>query len=41
MSYTLLPVGWKVGRLENVWDDMDRMMGLGIVSNVIAAPFAG
>ena len=27
MTNTLLPVGWKVGRLENVWDDMDRMMG--------------
>ena len=27
MSNTLVPMGWKVGRLENVWDDMDRMMG--------------
>jgi HSP20 family protein len=27
MTSTLLPMGWKVGRLENVWGDMDRMMG--------------
>ena len=27
MTNTLVPMGWKVGRLENVWGDMDRMMG--------------
>ena len=27
MANTLVPMGWKVGRLENVWGDMDRMMG--------------
>ena len=27
MTNKLVPMGWKVGRLENVWDDMDRVMG--------------
>ena len=27
MTNKLVPMGWKMGRLENVWDDMDRVMG--------------
>ena len=27
MANTLVPMGWRVGRLDNVWSDMDRMMG--------------
>ena len=27
MTSTLVPMGWRVGRLENVWNDMDQMMG--------------
>ncbi len=27
MANQLVPMGWRVGRLDNVWGDMDRMMG--------------
>jgi len=27
MANTLVPMGWRVGRLDNVWSDMDQMMG--------------
>jgi len=27
MTNKLVPMGWRVGRLDNVWSDMDRMMG--------------
>ena len=27
MANTLVPFGWRLGRLENVWGDMDRVMG--------------